>query len=920
MHYVNNSDKIMVKKSKNNNAYRSFKEYGSAISIISEESCSMRYNSSPEEVTIEVDDNSNFKTKNDPAVSEQELMNYYSAFKIDAYNDITSLNQCIHFFSRERNITLLHLAAQEGNTTVIKNLIKRGIRFTKDINGRTPLHYAAIAGNKDAIETIIKELRYDRSEINRQDNAGDTPLHCTSNVDCVQSLIANGARIIKNNDGHTQLHTFAMYGFKECAEYLIYNLNRIRDLDARDNQHCAFLHYAVRSCVGTHFIKYLYQRGLTFIDDGELIADKSGKSLLFYAAMSGNCQYFIDFYTSLLMIPGFNSEFEIGRKDEDGATILHHIAQSDEEDLLKFIIEQGVKKRNPVHLSGGKSSVIKDLKGRSLLHYAAQSETANCLRFLMNQLARDKSKYAIDLAKEVNMQDEDGNTPLHYAASKGNWGCVELLCQKGANIYHANKDGMNPLHIASLHGHVTCAKLLIFYNRGKQDYVNSKNKNGETPLHLAINENNEDCAELLQNTGANIYACSNAGANILHCGAHGGIRCLKLAIAAMRSFNGVYGINACDEYGRTPLYFARSRECFELLVQNGADFINEDKLVHDNDGKTILHYIAASDDINFMEFILNELEKHRVNINQEINRKDSSGRTPLYYAVNQERLNMVNMLLNINSQLATDGINECVESRTYKLLMYNVANKDKILHAKDEYGKTIYEYVLKSDDTSMLKLFLEFSLKMKKLKNKFHDKLDNQFMRKFAYFSSLSGLAMSLFSIRLFIRQDYQGKDELSDFIIATQILLSILTTLVVFCPAAKSNQLTKIMSEYEEEIKKINIRIAEIEQERFNHTQGIEEKLQQYVEAAVGEGAVINALDDQKKCLDDLKKENEASAIAKKIFSNLFFNVIAKSNRSESSESKPSESWIRANQRWENAVKKIIDEIKNKQNRVTRL
>ncbi|WCR54179.1 MAG: hypothetical protein PG981_001201 [Wolbachia endosymbiont of Ctenocephalides orientis wCori] len=107
-----------------------------------------------------------------------------------------------------------------------------------------------------------------------------------------------------------------------------------------------------------------------------------------------------------------------------------------------------------------------------------------------------------------------------------------------------------------------------------------------------------------------------------------------------------------------------------------------------------------------------------------------------------------------------------------------MANKDKILHTKDEYGKTIYDYVIESNDTSMLKLFLEFSLKMKKLKNKFHDKLDNQFMRKFTYFSSLSGLAMSLFSVRLFIRQDYQGKEELSDFIIANQILLSILKPL----------------------------------------------------------------------------------------------------------------------------------------------
>ncbi|WCR54181.1 MAG: hypothetical protein PG981_001203 [Wolbachia endosymbiont of Ctenocephalides orientis wCori] len=267
-----------------------------------------------------------------------------------------------NFFSRERNITLLHLAAQEGNTTVIKNLIKRGIRFIKDINGRTPLHYAAIVGYKDAIEILIEELGYDRSEINRQDNEGNTPLHCTSNVDCVESLITNGARIIKNNGGYTQLRTFAIYGFNQCVEYMIYNLiNRIRDLNLRDNQQCAFLHYAVRLCIGTDLIKYLYQKGLKVVDEGELIADKSGKSLLFYAAMSGNYKYFIDFYTFLITIPRFNSEFEIRRKGEEGATILHHIAQSDKEDLLKFIIEQGVEKRNPVHLSDGK--VIRDLKG-----------------------------------------------------------------------------------------------------------------------------------------------------------------------------------------------------------------------------------------------------------------------------------------------------------------------------------------------------------------------------------------------------------------------------------------------------------------------------------------------------------------------------------------------------------------------------
>ncbi|APR99102.1 ankyrin repeat domain-containing protein [Wolbachia endosymbiont of Folsomia candida] len=910
----------MVKecKSQNNNNYGSLKGYNSGISTISESSTSthkeaIRYNKSKEETAIEIEANNNLKEKIDPAVSEQELRHYYRALKIDGYGNNASLNQWIHFFSYEKSMTLLHLAAQDGDIAAIKNLIKRGVNFTKDVDGKTPLHYAAIAGKKEALETIIKEIRYDRSEINRQDKHGNTPLHWTSNVDCVQSLVTHGARVIRNNQGHTQLHTFAMKGLKECVEHLIYNLNSIRNLDARDNKHCALLHYAAKSGVGIHFIKYLHQRGLTFVDDGELIADKSGKSLLFYAAMSGSCQYFIDFYTSLITIPGFNSEFEIGRKDEDGATILHHTAQSDEEGLLKFIIEQGVKKRNPVHLNDGNSSIIKDVKGRSLLHYAAQSKTGNCLQFLIKQLERDRAKYPIDLRQEINMQDEDGNTPLHYAAKEGNWECVQLLCKRGANIYSIDNNGMNPLHIASIYGHVSCAELLLSHNKNKQDYINGKTMSGETPLLLAISENHEDCARLLKNTGANIYACNNAGATMLHYAARGGIECLEFAIEAMKNFDRIYNINACDEYGRTPLHFTRNKECFDSLVQNGANFVDQGKLVRDHYSKTILHYVAASGDISFMEFLLRELEKQKVNINKQINHQDDSGRMPLYYAVNQERLGMIKLLLSINAQLAAEEINGCVEDRTYKLLMYNVSNKDKILHAKDEYGRTIYDYILESDDAAILESFLEFSTRMKKLKEKFHDKLDNQFMRKFAYFSSLSGLIMSLFSIRYFVRVDYHGRRELSDFVLSVQILLSVLTTLVVFCPAAKKNNLAKIMNEYEEERKKISIKLNEIEQEKSNYTQDIEEKLQQYVEAAVGEGSAPGS---QKQCLDDLKKENEASLIAKKIFSNLFANLITKSNRPE-----PTESWIRAQKRWKDAVNKIIiDDGQNKKDDIEKI
>jgi ankyrin repeat protein len=906
----------MVKKhqSKNSNKYGSFK---GSISTISKGSTStidaaIWYNKPEEEAAIQIEGNNNLIPRMDPAVSEQELRDYYRAFKIDSHGNDVSLNQWIHFFTYEKNMTLLHLAAQDGDIATIKNLIKRGVNFTQDIDGKTPLHYAAIAGKQEVLETIIKKFRCDKGEINKQDKDGNTPLHYAPNVGCIESLIKNGARIIKNNHGHTPLHSAAINGLKECVEHLIYNLNITHNLDAKDNQHCAFLHYAVKSGVGIHFIKYLHKKGLTFVDDGELIADKSGKSLLFYAAMSENYQYFIDFYTSLIMIPGFNSEFEIGRKDEDGATMLHHTSQSDEEHLLKFIIEQGVKKRNPIHLTDHNSSIIKDVKGRSLLHYAAQSKTGNCLQFLINQLERDRVKYPIDLIQEINMQDENGSAPLHYAAREGNKECIELLCNKRANIYLVDKGGANPLHAASIHGHEDCAELLILYGKNRQDYINSKTLSGETPLLSAISENHEECAKLLKNTGANILACNNMGATILHYAARGGIERLKFVIGAMINLNRVHNINACDEYGRTPLHFTRNQECFEALVQNGAYFVYQGKLVRDHYNKTILHYVAASGDISFMEFLLKELEKQKVNISKEINHQDDDKRMPLYYAIHQQRLDIATLLLNINAQLAAEEIDDCIKGGLRKLLTYNLSNKDEILHTKDKYDKTIYDYILESNSTYMLEALLEFSSQMKKLKKRFHDKLDNQFLSKFAYFSIIYTNIMALIGIRSFFEEDFFGKRGLFYFAISVPIVNASLNNCLLYAKT-KLNQSEKISNKYEEEIKRINTKISEIEKEKSNHTQGIEEKLQQYVEAVVGEG---NIPDSQKQCLDDLEKENKASLIAKKIFSNLFSNLITKSNRPE-----PTESWVRAQKRWKDAVRKIIiGESKDKNDGITRL
>jgi ankyrin repeat protein len=133
--------------------------------------------------------------------------------------------------------TPVHLAARNGHTAVVQELIKThpelitNEELVKDNFRRTPLHLAAEKGHIAVVQELIKthpELITNEKLV--KGNFGDTPLHLAADeghTAVVQELIKThpelitNEKLVKNNDGDTPLHLAAWSGHVAVVQELI---------------------------------------------------------------------------------------------------------------------------------------------------------------------------------------------------------------------------------------------------------------------------------------------------------------------------------------------------------------------------------------------------------------------------------------------------------------------------------------------------------------------------------------------------------------------------------------------------------------------------------------------------------------------------------------------------------------------------
>jgi len=387
----------------------------------------------------------------------------------------------------------LVFAVKEGRKEIVELLLAHDADMNiKDRRGWTPLDYARLGKLKDIIElfsvkitslhqavqlgdlAIVKALLKQGADVNVQNKAGDTPLHCATQprgigLEIIELLITKGADVnAKNNDGKTPLDLAVTRNRPAIAKLLIEkgaavstihiaalagNLEKVRsfieagtDVNAKDESGMTPLLRAV-SREHAAVVKFLVDNGAD-LNTG----DKWGYVPLVYALWHTDSET-----VKLLIAKGA----DVNAKNNDGKTPLDLAVTRNRPAIGELLVAKG--------------AVI------SSLHAAA----------FVGDLA--KVKAFIDEGVEVNKKNDMGGTALHSAAAGGHKKTAEFLIDKKSEVNAQMRGGQTPLHMAAEGGHLDVAELLL--SRGAD--INAKDRRGRTPLDLAQKAEHKEMVDLL---------------------------------------------------------------------------------------------------------------------------------------------------------------------------------------------------------------------------------------------------------------------------------------------------------------------------------------------------------------------------------------------------------------------------------------
>ncbi|MBN1363321.1 MAG: tetratricopeptide repeat protein [Syntrophaceae bacterium] len=213
----------------------------------------------------------------------------------------------------------------------------------------------------------------------------------------------------------------------------IEDCNKAIELDPQDltacNNHFNELISAIRRD-DTEAVKVLVEKGV----EVKVIKDKDIVRILHYALNSLLKMKFLKGGTKLLLADKIT---DLNARDENGWTVLFHIARNGDMETTKLLIDKGADLN------------VRDIEGWTALMMATLNDHREIVKLL------------IEKGADLNAGTDSGWTALMCAAVNGNRELVELLIEKGADINAKNKNGATALMKATEKDHAEIVKLLV---------------------------------------------------------------------------------------------------------------------------------------------------------------------------------------------------------------------------------------------------------------------------------------------------------------------------------------------------------------------------------------------------------------------------------------------------------------------------
>ncbi len=429
----------------------------------------------------------------------------------------------------------------------------------------------------------------------------------------------------------------------------------------------------------------------------------------------------------------FDTE-SVNTADEDGNSLLHIAAASDNPVIVHFL------------LSMGADIEAQNVQGQTPLLLALNKKARNAVKALSehnaNIFAKDEfNSFPLEYAEKTNsfdllingqtvlQRDSEGNTALHYATDKLNMGMVRSVLALGKPKTVKNNTGKTPLMIAYQNplsqtaAEIAAALIVagiepahkdfsefetaalarnfsmrfgdgetllhIFARKGYTGFlrfllarnvpVDVKNIASSTAIHEAVRNGNSEAAGLLLAAGADPNNRDASGNTVLHLVMPGSSRSklFKELLAAGAN------PNIKDNYGETPLHVAArigmSDAIISALITEGAD-VNE----RNKKGQTPL--------LLAVERNLDEQVRLLVKYGADIHAEDNSGETAFTRAAAMG-LSMVQNIITDKNSISRDSngstpLHIAIQKKAGTDIVYYLVEKKHPVNTRDKQGNT----------------------------------------------------------------------------------------------------------------------------------------------------------------------------------------------------------------------------------------
>ena len=538
-----------------------------------------------------------------------------------------------------------------------EEFVEKFLRFPSQVvnssspeSNRTVLHLAATINNTDVLELLLHHF----SDINSADNFGKTPAFLAAEhglVDNLALMVKKGANV---NLKTKSLSSLDFESYRNIPDLVLESKLKLKG---------ATMLHAAAHAGHLKVLNFLLDNG-AFIS----VVNEVNLTALQIAAERGHLE----------VVKKLHRAGEVADQ-----TALHHAAQNNKLDVVKYLLGIGVKDtcmrcdgsfhwlksemrrlQSRVKHTTIFSDVFDDTQEYAIVTYGELLDDKHliyCETALHTAISSGHNKVVKELISRdksaLACQDYSGRTPLHEATRRNNREIVISLLEEDqteidstcsyedyqfesfygnylimshAELLEYNKDtcpyGYTPLHLAARYGHWEIATDLLL-NRAM---VGAKDCLGVTPLHVAACHNHHRVVEVLLKFGANVSSKTLNGSTPLHSAAS----CKALEVTDLLVYHGAI-LDAADDNNLTALHYCILDVHSNHFRGRLAKFYDDNK-----------NYVRNTNFFQWLDVFINLML-----LGSNINAVDVHGRSVLHIAAENGLADAVNVLIQRKSQL-----------------------------------------------------------------------------------------------------------------------------------------------------------------------------------------------------------------------------------------------------------------------------